>query len=119
MQTTATKQNSKAIDLSSERWAFQEGDRERQAMSTIFKADDKDFLIGYAICESRNDLARAEDLARTRLMAAAPRLLAMLLELKALVHSEQPHLLNNDDGEPDELCLRIEAAIADARGPQS
>lgn len=64
--------------LAADRWKLTEGDRERQSMSEIRRADDHDFLIGYVICESRNEKARVEDIARAKLIAAAPEMLAAL-----------------------------------------
>lgn len=56
-------------------WAFREGDRERRDSSRVFKANDEEFLIAHVICDFRNDMARAEDIANARLIAAAPDLL--------------------------------------------
>ncbi len=57
-------------------WAFSEGDRERAAMSLVHKKGDKEFLLAYVICESRNEEARAMDIDNARLITAAPTLLA-------------------------------------------
>lgn len=72
-------------------WAFVEGDRERRSMSSIFKASDKEFLIGYVICDSRNELARADDVANARLIAAAPELLSALERLSAMCEYLKTH----------------------------
>ncbi len=69
-------------------WEFTEGDRDRRMMSSIHKAGDKTFLIGYAICEARNQLQRVEDLANARLMAAAPELLASLKDLVTVIRAD-------------------------------
>lgn len=57
-------------------WAFSEGDRERRGMSEIIKANDKQFRIGWVLCDHLNNLQRAEDISNARLIAAAPELLA-------------------------------------------
>ena len=59
-------------------WAFAEGDKDRREVSRIHKANDAEWLIGYAICESMNRHQRAEDIANARLIAAAPDLLRAL-----------------------------------------
>lgn len=56
-------------------WAFEEGDRDRRGMSSIRKANDREFLIAHVLCDFRNDDVRAEDIANARLIAAAPELL--------------------------------------------
>lgn len=79
-----------------EQWDFSEGDRERAATSLVFKKGDKEFLIAYVICDARNEKARAEDIARARLIAAAPDLLeacqGMLSDLKSW--RDNPHGFN-------------------------
>lgn len=56
-------------------WDFTEGDAERAQMSIVHKKGDPEFIIGYALCDHRNKLQRAEDIANARLIAAAPELL--------------------------------------------
>ena len=61
-------------------WSFKEGDRERRAMSDVFRAEDEGFQICYVTCEFHNDIQRAEDLANARLIAAAPDMYEALKE---------------------------------------
>lgn len=56
--------------------------------------------------------------ANAALIAAAPDLYAALAELHASVRGECPSLLNEDSGGDAALALRIEAALAKARGEQ-
>lgn len=94
-----------------ERWTFSEGDREKCAMSLIFKADDKKFLVGYVLCDFRNEKVRAEDIARARLMTAAPELLG---EAKAFLAEFNAYIEGDDCELPDPSGLL--AAIAKAEG---
>ena len=55
-------------------WAFTEGELKRRDMSRIHKADDPEYLIGYALCDD-NPNVRSSDIANARLMATAPELL--------------------------------------------
>lgn len=61
-------------------WALTEGNRDLRQMTFIHKKDD--FLIGYALCESVHEKQRAEDLDNAKLIAAAPELLAALIDLR-------------------------------------
>lgn len=76
-------------------WAFKEGRAERHEMSTIFKANDPEFLIGYVLCDARNPHQRPEDIANARLMAAAPELLEAL---KAVREANEINLNKGNTG---------------------
>lgn len=65
-------------------WKFIEGRADRQEMSRIVKADDPEFLIGYVLCDHRNQHQRAEDIANARLLAASDCLLKTLERIAGL-----------------------------------
>lgn len=91
-------------------WTFEEGSAERQAMSNVFKAADREFQIAYVTCESRNPYQRAEDIANARLIASAPDLLAACKA--ALARIEQ-----NDSSYGSQSTInQLRAAIATAEG---
>lgn len=72
-------------------WAFAEGDADRNAMSDVTKADDPEFRIAYVICDARNKLAREQDIANARLIAAAPDLLAALVNIAEAFDANDSH----------------------------
>jgi len=92
-------------------WRFSEGDKERRAMSEVFKKNDKTFQIALVTCEWSNPHARAEDIANARLIAAAPELLAAC---EALCSSDE----NGRFGKPSfpEAIQKAREAIAKAKG---
>lgn len=68
----SNSQKQKSVSHTPGPWAFEVGDQERGMMSEIFKADDPEFRIGFATCESHNKFQRAIDIQNARLIAAAP-----------------------------------------------
>lgn len=64
-----------------EPWAFKAGSKTHREMSTITKANDPTFIIGYAICEATNVAQRDEDLSNATIMTAAPTLFKHLREI--------------------------------------
>jgi hypothetical protein len=93
-------------------WSFTKGDKERREMSVIHKANDREFLLGYAITESQNPHQRAEDIANARLMAAAPDLLDVLRRVLAGAVRPVDGAARLDPAYLDD----IKAAIAKAEG---
>lgn len=63
------------FDVSQERWKVKIN---QQGMADVVKENDSSFRIGYVIVEDKNQLARAEDIVRAKLVAAAPKLLAVM-----------------------------------------
>lgn len=94
-------------------WAFEEGDREKRDMARIFKAKDREFLIGYTLCDFRNELQRAEDVANARLMAAAPDLLAAC---EWLVKASESNGYFGSNDKPTKMLVDARAAIEKAKG---
>lgn len=72
-------------DLQYEDWTFIEGRPERNEMTRIVSKNDRDFIVGYVLCEAVNESARSEDMARAKLIADAPVLLQALSESLAYV----------------------------------
>ena len=96
--------------------AFSEGDRDRAAMSLIFKADDKEFLIAYVICDARNEKARAEDIANAEFLVRAWNCHEELLA--ALRFVSKYFAMQAEKGQPlaSQLTGAVAAAIAKAEG---
>ena len=65
------------------------------------------------------NLMRARRDEAQQLAAAAPELLAALIELHAMVKGECPSLLNEDSGGNGRLAMQIEDAISKATGSTS
>jgi hypothetical protein len=94
-------------------WAFTEGDKGRREMSVIHKANDREFLLGYAITESQNPHQRAEDIANARLFAAAPDLLAACKAILLSIGDDDP------DWREESGLQAVKDAIAKAEGVES
>lgn len=111
MSTKTKKKDQPKASHSHGPWAFTEGDASRRDCSSVYKASDKEFLIAHVICESRNQLARAEDIANARLIAAAPELLQAAKSALLLL------TLNLDESDHvPKIVTQLESVIAKAEG---
>ncbi len=93
-------------------WAFEQGKQENREMSKVFKKDDPGFLIGYVLCEFRNEIQRADDIANARLIAASPDLFAAceFVRKYAVMQAEKGSPL------PSQLVNAVTSAVEKAGG---